>query len=254
MHFSRFFCKKCIFGALELIFAYFKKIPSSARQKTASGKKIFLKSAARVTVFREKAPDIPLPPQPILTRWGTWVDAALYYAQFLESFAGVVNAVDANEATSIRETQKLLQKNTLKANLAFIKAHFERLPSSIESLEKQGSSLVDSTEVFDRTFEEFRSVPGPIGARIREKCEYVLSRNSGYNKLRAIAAILRDGSSSSNEIDLDPSEIAMYKYAPITSVDVERTFSSLKYILSDRRQNFTFENLKMHVVIYCNKY
>ena len=70
----------------------------------SNGKKIFLKSAARVTIFREMVPQTPLPPQPILKRWGTWVEAAMYYAQHFRAFATVVNSLDPEEAASIRIT------------------------------------------------------------------------------------------------------------------------------------------------------
>ena len=48
-------------------------------------KKIFLKAPTRCDLFRDKAPDVPLPPQPVVTRWGTWINAALYYAEHLTS-------------------------------------------------------------------------------------------------------------------------------------------------------------------------
>jgi hypothetical protein len=41
-------------------------------------KKIFKKSPKRINIFKEKYPEIPLPPNPILTRWGTWINASLY--------------------------------------------------------------------------------------------------------------------------------------------------------------------------------
>ncbi|XP_028967556.1 uncharacterized protein LOC114828271 [Galendromus occidentalis] len=50
----------------------------------SNGKKIFLRSAARVSIFREIAPGVPLPPQPVLTRWGTWLNAAVYYADHFD--------------------------------------------------------------------------------------------------------------------------------------------------------------------------
>ena len=45
----------------------------------ANGKKIFIKSPLRVQKFKEEAPTLPLPPQPVVTRCGTWFDAANYY-------------------------------------------------------------------------------------------------------------------------------------------------------------------------------
>lgn len=43
-------------------------------------KSAFLKCNSRVQVFREVAPGIPLPPAPVITRWGTWLDAVVYYS------------------------------------------------------------------------------------------------------------------------------------------------------------------------------
>jgi hypothetical protein len=43
-------------------------------------KKIFVKAPARKMHFNPVAPGVPLPPEPVVTRWGTWTDAAIYYA------------------------------------------------------------------------------------------------------------------------------------------------------------------------------
>lgn len=46
-------------------------------------KKVFLKAPSRILLFKDMLPDVPLPPEPVLTRWGTWVEAAIYYAEHL---------------------------------------------------------------------------------------------------------------------------------------------------------------------------
>jgi hypothetical protein len=43
-----------------------------------------------------------------------------------------------------------------------------------------------------------------------------------------------------------------FKYAPITSVDVERTFSLYKQILSNRQYNFHEHNLEIYIIINFN--
>jgi len=50
-------------------------------QLISDTKKIFLKCPTRVQYFKEMAPNIPLPPQPELTRWGTWLEAATYFCE-----------------------------------------------------------------------------------------------------------------------------------------------------------------------------
>ncbi|KAF0765211.1 Uncharacterized protein FWK35_00013086, partial [Aphis craccivora] len=42
-------------------------------------------------------------------------------------------------------------------------------------------------------------------------------------------------------------------FAPITLVEVERSFSRYKSILRLNRRSFNFENLKMYVVSHCSQ-
>lgn len=58
----------------------------------------------------------------------------------------------------------------------------------------------------------------------------------------------------SNDLPLNfsPTILSSLKYAPVTSVDVERSFSIYKHILSDRRQSFNVNNLEKHVIINVN--
>jgi hypothetical protein len=51
---------------------------------------------------------------------------------------------------------------------------------------------------------------------------------------------------------LDSNDVTLFIYSSLTSCDVERSFSQYKTILSDSRRSFSFENLKMHLVIHCN--
>ena len=46
----------------------------------ASAKEIFVKVPDHVSRFHFFAPNVPLSPKPVLTRWGTWLSAALYYS------------------------------------------------------------------------------------------------------------------------------------------------------------------------------
>jgi len=37
------------------------------------------------------APDIPLPPRPVLTRWGTWLNASMYYCDHFQLIKEIIN-------------------------------------------------------------------------------------------------------------------------------------------------------------------
>lgn len=44
----------------------------------ANTKKVFLKAPLRVQRYKDILPNVPLPPEPVLTRWGTWLEAAFF--------------------------------------------------------------------------------------------------------------------------------------------------------------------------------
>jgi len=47
-------------------------------------------------------------------------------------------------------------------------------------------------------------------------------------------------------------DLAFFKYAPITSVDVEQSFSRYKNVLIDNRRSYKFEKIKKTIVAQCN--
>lgn len=59
---------------------------SEVDQLISNVKKVFIKAPTRIKTFQELTENIPLPPQPIITRWGTWIEAAIYYAKYYEEF------------------------------------------------------------------------------------------------------------------------------------------------------------------------
>lgn len=103
----------------------------------------------------------------------------------------------------------------------------------------------------------FPDTPIPPRKGFLQKFDYVHNKNKGLNTLEKIARILEDGARGQpvEFIDgLNPSELEAFKYAPVTSCDVERSFSAYKRVLEDCRRSFVFDNLKKHVVIHCNKF
>ena len=57
----------------------------------------------------------------ILTRWGTWIEAVLYYNDHLEDIKKVLEALDKNEAVSIAADFFML---TCVFNIYFIFKYF----------------------------------------------------------------------------------------------------------------------------------
>ena len=76
--------------------------------------------------------------------------------------------------------------------------------------------------------------------------------NKDLEQMKNVAKVL-EGSREAEGINMKLEDVACFKYAPVTSVEEERTFSQLKYILSDRRHNLAPGNLKKMLVIMCNQ-
>ena len=80
--------------------------------------------------------------------------------------------------------------------------------------------------------------------KIREKLKNVLHKNKGYFFLLKLAKII-SGDFVEN-FNVDTSSLGSLKYAPITSVDVERSFFIYKYMFSDRRHKVLVKNFEKH--------
>lgn len=52
--------------------------------------------------------------------------------------------------------------------------------------------------------------------------------------------------------DLTNNNLVYFMYAPMSSVDVERSFSVYKNLLSSNRRRFTFENIRKYLIVQCN--
>ncbi|KAL4089542.1 hypothetical protein QTP88_024562 [Uroleucon formosanum] len=76
----------------------------------AKEKQVFLKAPSRVLFFETEAPGVPLPPEPVLTRWGSWIEATYYYCQYFKQVRDVMQHFDSNDAVSIKESQTLLNE------------------------------------------------------------------------------------------------------------------------------------------------
>ena len=75
----------------------------------------------------------------------------------------------------------------------------------------------------------------------------ILKKNGALEILNKVADVL-EGGHTSLPPGVSPSNAAALKYCPIASVDVERSFSQFKNVFSDRRRNFSEENLAKTVI------
>ena len=162
----------------------------------------------------------------------------------------VVKQFDSNDAESIRTAKELFKDKSLSTDLAFIKTHFQILPISITKLEGSGLSLVETFEILDETYGKIQKIPGKKGKQVQAKLDYVLEKNQGEKVLREFANIIK-GEQGNIPNGWSASDVAHMNYAPVQSVDVEKSFSIYKNVLSERRHSLTEENLGKMMVCNC---
>ena len=146
----------------------------------------------------------------------------------------------------------MMGRPTIEGDLIYISTIFLQLKFAIKKLETIGLPLSEAVKVIDDV--EDNLPLGTMGSTIKTKLDFVLNKKKGFATLRSISKVLSGQSSAVAEIgvDLSPAEISCFKFAPITSCDVERSFSILKDLLRDNRRSFELKNLKNVFIIKCN--
>ncbi|KAL3080176.1 hypothetical protein niasHS_013848 [Heterodera schachtii] len=135
----------------------------------SSTKMVFRKAPSRVAFYRKKLPTVPLVPKPIITRWGTWLDAVNFYSHNFEAIKEVVDSFDPEEAQCIAKSQRCFSMTTVPLDIAYIEANFGSLPGAITRLEKEGLTIHECANILCEVREAVFSSTGEIGAKIRRK-------------------------------------------------------------------------------------
>lgn len=125
------------------------------------------------------------------------------------------------------------------------------MPVTIQKLESTGLSLDQSIGIYVSSVNQLQNVPGDCGKKIKKKIRATLEKKAGLKELRNIVRILC-GEFVQEPIQTPQHSISQFKYAPITSCDVERPFLTYKLILTDKYHQLTPSNLEKMIVIYCN--
>jgi len=90
-------------------------------------------------------------------------------------------------------------------------------------------------------------VQGPLGVAVKEKIHSVLHKNPGLDCLKLIKDTHCEINGVILRAELTALDIANMKFTPITSVEVERSFSRYKSVLRPNRRSFNFDNLSMYI-------
>jgi hypothetical protein len=73
--------------------------------KLISMTKVFLKAPHRVQSYKQHLLDAPLPPEPVPTRRGTWIEAVNFCSEHLETVKSIVAKFPSESAVLVHEAQ-----------------------------------------------------------------------------------------------------------------------------------------------------
>lgn len=79
----------------------------------------------------------------------------------------------------------------------------------------------------------------------------VLEKNSALKLMQQVNGVLQGDKNSTLPQNMSPDDLTNLKYCPLSSVDVERSFSIFKLLFSDRRGSFSEENLRQSLIVNC---
>lgn len=224
----------CLLHAFHLVAEKIRSSYPDVDKLIANTKMIFVKSPKRIKEFHKACPKIREPPQPVLTRWGTWLQAAFYYNKHFLEVKSVVSKFDPKESKSIRESQQQFRNPQVEADLRIIHENYSVLADAIEQLQNNYLSLSESFVIVNSVNMALQNLTDNPGILAAKKFNDVLNKNPDFVHLRHIKQCLSDGN---YENDLQQ----YFAYANITSLDVERSFSqySATFTAQRRRLNET---------------
>lgn len=188
-------------------------------------KKVLTNSPKRRRQFKEIC-RIALPKSPVITRWGTWLEAAFYYCENSDVICGFINRLEA-KTDSIVELKELLYNSNLRIQISRL-LKFKILTQNIKEIQNQSLTVRNQMNII-------------------EKLQKSLS---GFCLTKLNNCISKNPDLDSFLNDLSPEEF----HAPLTTVDVERSFSVYNSLLAERRIIFSYENLIKFYFVKFNQF
>lgn len=115
-------------------------------------------------------------------------------------------------------------------------------------------TLASSISIVEDAKVKLTQIGGVQGNIVKTKIETVLEKNVGYKLMVKISKILSGDQESFEGLpeDLKLNDLVYFKHAPITSVDVERSFSIYKNLLTNNRRAFKFDNIRKCLIVQSN--
>ena len=175
---------------------------------------------------------LPSPPDPVITRWATWLRVALYYSENLPAVRTIINNWTSAGLLVSRAKDAIIVED-LVPDLVEIN-QYRTLAANVEFLEGSACTITEA---------------------------YGLLKNMQFdNDLCGIKNYIEKRQSNSDletiinctNLTIDPTNYALFQKAQPTSAAVEGSFSMLSKLLRKDR-HFDVKNVKKYMMLYYNK-
>ena len=166
---------------------------------------------------------LPSPPDPVITRWATWLRAALYYRENLPAVPIIVNNW-TSAGLLVSRAKDAINVEDLVPDLVKIN-QYRTLAANVEFLEGNACTITEAYGLLKNM--QFDDDPCAIK-------NYIKKRLSNSNSETII---------NCTNLKIDPTSYALLQKPQPTSAAVERSFAMLSKLLRKDR-NFDVKNLK----------
>lgn len=184
---------------------------------------------------RNQFHQIGSPPEPVLTRWGTWLNAAFYYADNFLEVHKIINNFQGGGVLVARAKQAV-NSGSVAESLTKIKRDYKELPKLILKLESVKCTIFEAHADLHNLH---------LGQDSAGIAKYLTKRIAKNDDLDAIVTMKKE--------HISPGLYAELQSCQPTSAAVERSFSMLKKMLAKDRQ-FLPTNVAKYVSVYYNKF
>ena len=198
----------CVAHALHRVCESIRENNKKSDRFIALMKKILKKSPHRKSLFTEIT-KLSLPINPVITRWGTWLEAVIFYSNNFELIAEFIKQLSlTKKSAAVIEIKELIKDNELKTEIFNLK-YFEFLIKNIKTIQSQSLTLQQQSGII-------YAVKSQLKGYALEKLIKSLKKNPDFEKF-------------TSNLSFNTT------FAPITTVAVETSFSKLNLIITDRR-------------------
>ena len=187
--------------------------------------KILTNSPKRKEEF-QKVCNLPLPKHPVITRWCTWLQVSQYYIENFKIIKKFIENMAHKKSQTVVKLKNLVENPKLFNEMIEL-CQFKPLILKLKEIQNENLSAKHQIDIIN----ELRGDLNGFGYALT-KLNDSLSKNTDFKWFEGV---------------IPPWAV----YAPLTTVELESCFFCLESMLTDRRVNFTEENIeKFHFIKY----